>query len=65
VRVLGTAGSARVEVHTNGTWRHIGDFRAGRTDLEAGGAMVDAVRLTWASGSPAPSIAAIVFETDE
>jgi hypothetical protein len=45
-----SAGSAAVEADTSGTWCHIGDVRL---DLTAGGATVDAVRLTWASGSPA------------
>jgi hypothetical protein len=54
VRVPGSAGSATVEARTSGTWRHIGDVRAAYADLETGGAMVDAVRLTWSFGSPTP-----------
>lgn len=64
VRVLGTAGAAGVEIRTGGTWHHIGDVRDGYADLGARGANVDAVRLTWSSGSPAPSISEIVFVTD-
>jgi hyaluronoglucosaminidase len=60
VRVLGSAGSATVEVRADGTWRHIGAFRNGYADLPAGGAPVDAVRLTWDYGSPAPSVAEVV-----
>jgi hypothetical protein len=33
--------------------RHIGDVRPEYADFAAGGATVDAVRLTWASGTPA------------
>jgi hyaluronoglucosaminidase len=64
VRVLGSAGSAAVEIRADGTWRHIGDFRADHTELNAEGANADAVRLTWHIGSPAPSISEIVFDTD-
>jgi hyaluronoglucosaminidase len=60
VRVLGSAGTAAVEVRTGGTWRHIGVFRNGFADLPAGGDPVEAVRLTWESGSPAPSISEVV-----
>jgi len=42
-----------VEADTAGTLRHIGDVHAGYADLATGGATVDAVRLTSASGSPA------------
>jgi hyaluronoglucosaminidase len=58
--VLGSSGSATVEVRAGGTWRHIGTFRNGYADLPAGGAPVDAVRLTWDSGSPAPSVSEVV-----
>jgi hyaluronoglucosaminidase len=60
VRVLGSAGTAAVEVRTGGTWRHIGVFRNGFADLPVGGDPVEAVRLTWESGSPAPSISEVV-----
>ncbi|MGH3377473.1 MAG: discoidin domain-containing protein, partial [Actinoallomurus sp.] len=63
VRVLGTAGSAGVEIRTGGTWRRIGSMADGYADLNARGADTDAVRLTWASGSPAPSVGEIVFVT--
>jgi hypothetical protein len=46
--VLGRGGGGR-----RGTSRHIGDVRPEYADFATGGATVDAVRLTWASGSPA------------
>jgi hyaluronoglucosaminidase len=64
VRVLGTAGSAEVEIRTGTTWHHAGTVRDGYADVNARGANADAVRLTWSSGSPAPSISEIVFVTD-
>jgi hyaluronoglucosaminidase len=58
--VLGSAGDAAVEVRTAGAWRHIGRLGDGYADLPAGGPPVDAIRLTWDSGSPAPVIAEVV-----
>jgi hyaluronoglucosaminidase len=60
VRVLGSAGSAGVQIRVGGTWRHIGDFHNGYADLNAGGVLADAVRLTWDSGSEAPSVSEVV-----
>ena len=61
VRVLGTAGSAGVELRTGGDLAPHRLVADGYADLTARGASADAVRLTWASGSPAPSVAEVVF----
>ncbi|HJP74758.1 MAG TPA: beta-N-acetylglucosaminidase domain-containing protein [Pseudonocardiaceae bacterium] len=59
VLVLGT-GSATVSVHDATGWRDIGTLRPGYTDLPAGNATIDTIRLQWTAGSAAPSIAEVV-----
>ncbi len=61
VRVLGAAGEAGVQIKAGGTWHHLGELRDGYADLPARGTVVEAVRLVWATGSPAPSIGEVVF----
>ncbi|MBN9618751.1 MAG: hypothetical protein J0H43_03350, partial [Actinobacteria bacterium] len=54
-------GQATVQVDLGGTWRAIGRLAAsGYTELPAGGATASAIRLLWAAGSPAPTIAEVV-----
>jgi hyaluronoglucosaminidase len=61
IRVLGSAGSAHVEAHAEGGWRHVGKLRDGYADLRAAGLTADAVRLSWDAGSPVPSISEVVL----
>lgn len=59
VLVVGT-GSATVSVHDANGWHAIGTLRPGYTDLPAGNATIDTIRLQWTTGSAAPDIADIV-----
>lgn len=64
VVVLSTPDTqATVQVRdTDGTWQAIGSLADGYTELTAPGiGSVDAVRLAWEPGSPAPGIAEVIF----
>ncbi len=52
--------SAAVQVRSNGQWRTVGKLSGGYTELEAGDVTVDAVRLAWSAGSPAPAVYDVV-----
>lgn len=53
---------ARIEVRTDGTWRPVGELRRGYAELRTPrGIPIDAVRLDWAPGSPAPAIADVIL----
>ncbi|WP_018382054.1 beta-N-acetylglucosaminidase domain-containing protein [Wenjunlia vitaminophila] len=60
VTVVGT-GAAAVQVRAGeGEWRTIGSLDSGGlTELPADGVRVDAIRLQWTPGSPAPVIAEV------
>ncbi|AHH95822.1 beta-N-acetylglucosaminidase domain-containing protein [Kutzneria albida] len=56
VVVLGSAGRAQVQVHEGGTWRTVGRFGGGYTQLDLPKVSADSVRLLWSADSPAPVI---------
>ncbi|WP_433330719.1 beta-N-acetylglucosaminidase domain-containing protein [Spirillospora sp. CA-294931] len=53
------AARAEVQVRTDGVWRTVGTLRAAHARFPVGES-VDAVRLLWTSGSPAPAIAEVI-----
>ena len=60
VVVAGT-GTAAVQIDVDGAWQTIGTLNAdGYTELAAGGATTDRIRLAWVAGSAAPSIAEVI-----
>jgi hyaluronoglucosaminidase len=59
--VIAGTGQAAVQLKVGDSWRGIGELHAsGYTQLTAGGAAASAIRLQWAAGSDAPTVAEIV-----
>ena len=58
--VVAGRGSAQVQVGDGTSWQAIGSLSSGYTELRAGGAVVNQIRLVWTAGSPAPVIAEVV-----